>query len=155
MKLSISSFIVAALPSATLVVAQSNDTAAIRTLVQNETQAYCAADANAWRNCWANVAEARALSYGAMTSKVSQSVMPANAAAIIAGRKPVGVKIDTTNEQIRLNRNTAFVQYNQHLTHDDGAGNFSYRTRYPENRSGVWKIIHVGSVSIKYVPPLK
>jgi hypothetical protein len=135
------------------VIAQSADATAIKAVIRRETQAYFTADANAWRNCWANVSEAHTLNYSAMSGRVSQGVMPGDIPKAMTDRKPVGMKIETTKEQMRINGTAAFVQYNQHLTRDDGAEDFSYQARYLEKMNGVWKIIHVSSLSTKYLPP--
>jgi hypothetical protein len=68
----------------------------------------------------------------------------------VAKRKPAQMKIETNNELLRINGTAAFLQYDQHLTRKDGAQDYSHQTRYLEKIKGVWKIIHVGSISYKF-----
>lgn len=120
-------------------------------MVRRETQSYFAADAKAWRDCWAELPESNNLFYSEQSHKVGQTSMAKPDLDAVTNRKPSKIKIETSKEQLRLNGNTAFLQYDQHLTREeDGAQDFSYQTHYLEKINGVWKIIHVGSISYKF-----
>lgn len=129
---------------------QATDADAIKAVIRRETQAYWAADAKTFRDCWANLPEAKMLYHSEMSHKVGQVPMPKYGLDQIATRKPVEMKIETTNEQVRIKGNAAFVQFDQHATSQDGAQDYSHQTRYLEKINGAWKIVHVGSVSYKF-----
>lgn len=130
---------------------QTTDADAIKTTVRRETQSYWAADSKAWLDCWADVPESNNLYYSEQNHKVGQVAMPKNGLGMMAGRKPTKMKTEISNEQLRINGNAAFLQYDQHVTREeDGAQDYSHQTRYLEKINGVWKIIHVGSISYKF-----
>jgi ketosteroid isomerase-like protein len=129
---------------------QTTDADAIKAVIRRETQAYWAADAKTFRDCWANLPEAKMLYHSAMSNKVGHGHLPKYGPDQIATRKPVEMKIKTTNEQVRITGNAAFVQYDQHATRQDGAQDYSHQTRYLEKINGAWKIVHVGSLSYQF-----
>ncbi|MGM9512397.1 hypothetical protein ACS5NO_31990 [Larkinella sp. GY13] len=129
---------------------QTPDETAIKATIRRETLSYFAADAKAWRDCWAALPESNNLYYSEQSHKVGQTSMATPDLTIVANRKPTQIKIETSREQFRINGNTAFVQYDQHATREDGAQDYSHQTRYLEKVNGAWKIIHVGSVSYKF-----
>jgi hypothetical protein len=134
---------------------QSPDGTAIKAMIRRETQAYFAADAKTWRDCWAELPESNNLFYSEQSHKVGQTSMAKPVLDAVANRKPSKMKIETSKELLRINGNAAFMQYDQHLTREDGAQDYSHQTRYLEKIKGVWKIIHVGSISYKFVAGTK
>jgi hypothetical protein len=129
---------------------QTPDETAIKATIRRETLSYFAADAKAWSDCWAALPESNNLYYSDQSHKVGQTSMAKPDLNIVANRKPAQIKIETTKEQLRINGNVAFMQYDQHATRDDGAQDYSHQTRYLEKINGIWKIIHVGSISYKF-----
>lgn len=123
----------------------SAETAAIKTLIERETQSWLNADVNAWKTCWASVPEAR-LHYSETNGKVHQINMPGGMTKMSAGLKPSKSTFKNTDYLIRVNGNAAFAQFDQAFSDPDGSKEYARETRYLEKMSGAWKIVHVGAM---------
>lgn len=151
-------FFIAALLCATLCAqAQSADEAAIKAVIERETQAYHNADAAAMIDCWANVPQS--LQHGAyLTAEGKYEIfrntnektdLPEKVKKGAADAKPDGITFQNTDYVFRITGNAAFVQYEQTETDPKGTKTYAHEVRYLEKIGGQWKIIYVGVIFYK------
>ncbi len=132
--------------------AQTDDKAAIKAVVERETQSWIKRDAKAMADCWANVPEATHL-YSLPDGKGTVVYNPDIEKAIAtfaSGQQPTSDTFQNTDYQIRVSGNAAFTQFDQSYSSADGTKNYSHQVRYLEKFSGAWKIVNV--VSVYYNP---
>lgn len=146
---------VVALTSTPLVsVAQSNDIAQIKAVIERQTDSWNKRDAAAYADCWANVPEAGhlvALNDDKHTVISSHDAVTSAKDFIASMGAPSKDTFQNSDYQIRVKNDAAFAQFDQTVTKPDGTKQYLYETRYLEkvgrpDGSGKWKIVHVGAV---------
>jgi hypothetical protein len=129
-----------------------NDTAAeaaIKTVIEKETQSFINADADGMIACWANTAYASSLVYygGGIFYQTNPKLdLPTRFKALLTGAKPDGSTFSNTGYVIHINQNSALVYYDQTNTDKDGSKTYAHAVRSLEQINGEWKLIYVGGV---------
>lgn len=130
--------------------------AAIKAVIEKETQSWIDKDAEKRITCYANVPQAHSLIYhgrmnvnnGIAYSLNDKTDMPERIKATAASAPAVlGFKND--KYLIRINGSSAMVHFNQVLAHTSGEQQNMYNERYLEKINGEWKIVYIGGVSYK------
>ena len=127
--------------------AQAKDEAAIKTVIEKETQSFGNADAEGMIASWANTAYASSLVYygGGIFYQTNPKLdLPTRYRTLMTGATPDGSTFSDTGYVIHINQNSAFVYYDQTITAKDGSKTYAHEVRNLEKINGEWKLIYVG-----------
>lgn len=133
------------------------DEAAIKAVVERETQAFLDRDAAAFLDCHINKPYSLLLvgEHGNVHYFTSpNSDMDKTLTAVLQGLgKSNGDSFKNTDYVIRINGNSAFTYFDQTGLNTTNAENktpeVSHQTRYLERVNGLWKIVYVGGLGAK------
>lgn len=128
---------------------QTGDEAAIKSVIEKETQAFSKMDAEGMISCWANTAYAMSLVYygsGIWRQTNEKMDLPARYRTLMKMAKPDGSSFSNAGYVIHIGGNLAFVYYDQITTAVDGSKAFAHEVRNLEKIDGEWKLIYVGGV---------
>ena len=134
---------------------RKEDSTAITTLLEKETTAWHARDAEAMAACWANTEYAlTAVYHGVMASNNGVAYftnpkkdMPEKVKTMVASMgKPDGSTFKNENYVMNISGATAFVHFYETTTSGDGSKRTDYQIRYLERINGEWKIVYVGGI---------
>ncbi len=124
--------------------------AAIKSVVEKETQAFLDRDAEAMADCHANVDYATLLvrhgggvAFTKNTKKEGPQVIKTTIASL---GKSDGSTFKNTDYVIHIKDKTAFVTFDQTMTALNGAKSFFHEVRYMEKINLKWLIVYVGAV---------
>ena len=124
--------------------------AAIKSVVEKETQAFLDRDAETVANYRANVDYATMLvRHGggvAFTKNTKKEGLQDIKAWMVPLGKSDGSTFKNTDYVIHIKDNTAFVTFDQTVTAVDGAKSFFHEVRYLEKINLKWLIVYVGAV---------
>lgn len=135
---------------------KDEEEAAIKAVIEKETQSWIDKDAEKRITCYANVPQAHSLIYhgrmnvnnGIAYSLNDKTDMPERIKATAASAPALsGFKND--KYLIRINGSSAMVHFTQILSHASGEQQNMYNERYLEKINGEWKIVYIGGVSYK------
>ena len=130
--------------------AQSKDEASIKSVIEEETDAWFARDAAKMKSYWAEVPQITqcvSLLGDIVMFNTAESKKGKDPFARV-GHEPQKVTVTRTDWNIRLVGNGAYVTYTEK---DDVAGfkiHF-YESRFMEKMDGTWKIVAVNAVAYK------
>ena len=132
------------------------DEAAIKAVIEKETQAWSNRDGVAMAACWANVPYAMQLVQHGNTQFDKNGMSYANnnkmdmvtaiPAMVASAGAATGETFQNSNYVMRVNGTSAFVHYDQVETAKDSSKQYAREVRYLEKLDGVWKIVYVGAV---------
>lgn len=129
------------------------DEAAIKTVIEKETQAFLNRDATALMSCQANkpyslllVGEHGNVHY--FTNPKADMDKTYTTVFEQLG-KPNGDTFKNTDYVIRINGNAAFAYFNQTGLNNARDPEVSHQTRYLERINGDWKIVYIGGLGVK------
>ena len=125
---------------------KADDEAAIASTIEAETQAFVDIDFDAWAACWAHTEHAKMIAVTATAGLVVQSGW----AEISADMKQVmenGLTCDmgrfeNSNYHIQIDRDVAWVTYDQWSEGHTGDANTTFETRILERHPNGWKIVY-------------
>lgn len=128
------------------------DEAAIRTVIERETQAYLDRDAIAQANCWAstgNLSQRVGLDNGQVVAANGNQTSLRRGLATCFSQltEPDHATFQPTDYRIRIRGDAAFVTFRQVMRCAGRPDEYSHQTRYLEreaDRDGQWKIVHSG-----------
>ena len=130
--------------------AQSAEEAAIKTVIEKETQAWFDRDAKAMKSYWADVPQITqcvSLLGDVVIFNTAESTKGKDLFALV-GNVPQKATVTRTDWNIRVVGNGAYVTYTEK---DETAGVAShfYESRFMEKMDGAWKIVAVNAVAYK------
>jgi hypothetical protein len=118
---------------------KTDETSAIKTLIERETSTWRLGDIKGHADCWQIQPYTRILV--STEEGVTLDIPPntiINPTPDIMGDKSVSVN---TNYKISVNGNSAWSSHNQETTSTDGIKSYSYEMRMLEKINGQWKIV--------------
>ena len=137
---------------------KKDEEAAIKTVLEKETTAWNARDAEGMASCWANTEYALTAVYHGVTASNNgvayypnpKKDRPEAIKAMVASMpKPDGTTFKNENYVMNINGASAFVHFYETTTAGDGSKRSDYAIRYLEKINGEWKIVYVGGIKDK------
>ena len=134
---------------------KKEEEAAIKKVIEKETQTWLDRDAEGMTSCFANVEYALQLVYhgnmasnnGIAYSTNEKKNAPEQLKAFVASMgKSDGSTFKNDNYVVRVSGASAFAYFDQTTTSTTGEKQHFYETRYLEKVNGEWKIVYVGAV---------
>ena len=130
---------------------KADEEAAIKAVVERETQSFNDRDAATMTSCHANVDYAELLvrhAGGVAYSRNTKKDSPENVKALIASLgKSDGSTFKNTDYVVHINNGSAFVTYDEIVTSADGSKKeLFHEVRYLEKINEKWLIVYVGGV---------
>ena len=130
--------------------------AAIKKVIEKETQTWLDRDAESMTSCFANVEYALQLVYHGTNLEATNGIAyrtnekknaPEQLKAFVASMgKSDGSTFKNDNYVVRVSGASAFAYFDQTTTSTTGEKQHFYETRYLEKVNGEWKIVYVGAV---------
>lgn len=118
---------------------QSNDTAAIKAVLEKESATWRSGDVKAHADCWQVQTYSRILV--STTDGKCYDVPPANAVNPPAGSMGKGGFAVNSNYRFSINGNTAWVSHDEVSTSAEGNKSYSHEIRLLEKINGQWKLV--------------
>ena len=131
--------------------AQSAEEAAIKTVIEKETQAWFDRDAKAMKSYWADVPQVSkcvSLIGGMVVHSYGGKLSNADPLAGMS-KEPIKGKIERTEWNFRVVGNAAYVTYTEADIPETGPKGHFYESRFMEKMDGAWKIVAVNAVAYK------
>ena len=134
---------------------KKEEEAAIKKVIEKETQTWLDRDAEGMTSCFANVEYALQLVYhgnmasnnGIAYSTNEKKNVPEQLKAFVASMgKSDGSTFKNDNYMVRVSGASAFAYFDLTTTSTTGEKQHFYETRYLEKVNGEWKIVYVGAV---------
>jgi Domain of unknown function (DUF4440) len=136
-----------------------DEEAAVKAVIEKETQTWMDRDVDARLTCFANVPYSNTLIYHGVIASNNGVAYSTNekmemAQGIKAGTAAMGAPdkstFTNTNYVIHIKGNISMAYFDQIVTSPEGKKSYFHEVRNVEKINGAWKIIYVGAV--KYIP---